>query len=1423
MFRVHRARINPEGPHAHSHHGFDQSLLDHQRFLHEHKRPWHEHEDLHMQRCYDKGIHPRTYMPSQLHQDDAWQPRRPTPNARGSYGNGQPMQRWPEEGNARQIPRHEPYTCNTSSYDVNGGQRWNDGNRHMFPGECVNPPMYPNFSQMHRVQEHDHHMHGKVREVSVTLVYQDSECISVFRDDSFRFYTTPRLWEQEHSIRHIAAIEHMNGGKIVDVFGNVYRALDWDEILNLTWEGRALFESIEELNTKRIRDLRAKENARESSLVDHHKVSMETHQNSSAEQSRQTNIKGSCCECGIDHLIRDCPESKQEPFETNLGKTKHKDQTNERLKHPETRSEWGLEHKNETEPFSGQQREMPTTETKQGGTKKTRQRGQRKNKKNIALQSEDMAELTESLSKTKLNETSEELKPSSVDKNGKTKAKNKESKRTDEYNSYTTLPIKRGNLEFIAILDSGASISIATRQIWEKWGKPTLKASAIALQFADGSVKQPIGLLENFKVQTCGIKYRHTFAVMDFSHKPEHEVILGRPFMRQFQMIEDWGFNYLYLRHNTDITRVYWKNHSHIKVKHMPTDDLYSLSSNNSDSESSILPSWVRGTKEQGGNMETKAKSKKKEKQKKTIEEKVLTVLMIGTVSYESARQTYQTSEGLHPSQTVSDNQTDLGNSPGTLETASKTHSQRSYDSNETQKDGNEEHGMYIEINIYLQNLILPVDACISDAQMPLNFMSFEIWKTLGKPELKPIDVKSQLSGFQIFLGTFATDIEINGQKRRCFFRVCNEGKMLEEVTLSQMWIQRGDAIFNQTNTQTQNKPEPKTIENPKTVIAEPKPIETNQIKSSEMTETVIIDPSHECLKYVGHCSECWQKHYPENCEKRQRPNVNYVEIILRSPEMLFIVYSLVEYDYDISIMTQNLWILLGQPKLLPLPAESVALKDLFLGVFTTPIRIFEQRCYVMLYVLKHNYPALAELVVSPESIPADVVLMPIGTTQKDIIKMSFLRQVRALEQSEHTRYQERRPQFPQQPQTSTPEQVKTQAIQTQNTPQPRPIAESRPIAKTKPLSIAKPQEPQIAKEQESHNQERLKTEQRLDVGVPMSAQMQVAQDVFVPKVVQKTMPTLMKTTVPPMLPPMPPTPYKQKATTVEAQARSSLKEDRASSSTTEKEQMIGLKNASTSQIADSIDNKVEHKQSNSKQSRQPPSYVQTHRRYVYIPKDQLPQRRPGENDKFVWVSSGISTANAERGYITTQKQTEAYATREKERWMPKKLVTAYALLSQALPILKKQQRKPSPKTDQQNHRKPYQKWHRRQGYRNSYQKHEDRWISKKLLQAQGYYKGQVHVWVPKRCQPKLYHKSNIIGKPTSLPTTRPKELVRDKSLSRTVEIKIWKPKTTAVRTTPRCLTIKERAALLCKVLKNDIHQDVTAHIFEHYKETVKI
>ncbi|RYA64238.1 hypothetical protein DD598_30215, partial [Enterobacter cloacae complex sp. 2DZ2F16B1] len=70
------------------------------------------------------------------------------------------------------------------------------------------------------------------------------------------------------------------------------------------------------------------------------------------------------------------------------------------------------------------------------------------------------------------------------------------------------------------------------------------------LQLANGHIERPLGLLEKVIVNSSGIEYQHTFSI-DFGKKLNYEIILGRPFMRQVQLIQDWGNNYLYLKPNS--------------------------------------------------------------------------------------------------------------------------------------------------------------------------------------------------------------------------------------------------------------------------------------------------------------------------------------------------------------------------------------------------------------------------------------------------------------------------------------------------------------------------------------------------------------------------------------------------------------------------------------------------------------------------------------------------------------------------------------------------------------------------------------------------------------------------------------------------------------------------------------------------------
>ena len=96
----------------------------------------------------------------------------------------------------------------------------------------------------------------------------------------------------------------------------------------------------------------------------------------------------------------------------------------------------------------------------------------------------------------------------------------------------TYLPVEYVNVKTMAILDSGAGVAIATKQIWSKWGKPALQKTRMRLQLADGYIEEPLGLLKNVVVTSCGIEYEHTFVVVDFDKKYAYDIILGTSSMR---------------------------------------------------------------------------------------------------------------------------------------------------------------------------------------------------------------------------------------------------------------------------------------------------------------------------------------------------------------------------------------------------------------------------------------------------------------------------------------------------------------------------------------------------------------------------------------------------------------------------------------------------------------------------------------------------------------------------------------------------------------------------------------------------------------------------------------------------------------------------------------------------------------------------
>ncbi|MCO5593602.1 hypothetical protein L7F22_047617 [Adiantum nelumboides] len=153
----------------------------------------------------------------------------------------------------------------------------------------------------------------------------------------------------------------------------------------------------------------------------------------------------------------------------------------------------------------------------------------------------------------------------------------------------TTLQVDYNRVKTIAILDSGAGVAIATKQIWDKWGRPALKKTRMKLQLADGYVEKPLSILEHIIVTLCGIDYEHTFTVVDFGKTKTFDVILGQPFMRQLKMIQDWGYDQIYLRHKKLVTKINMKDHSYRDVAKIPMQEFNTTTINGKE-----VPAWMQ-------------------------------------------------------------------------------------------------------------------------------------------------------------------------------------------------------------------------------------------------------------------------------------------------------------------------------------------------------------------------------------------------------------------------------------------------------------------------------------------------------------------------------------------------------------------------------------------------------------------------------------------------------------------------------------------------------------------------------------------------------------------------------------------------------------------------------------------------------------
>ncbi|XP_073152752.1 uncharacterized protein [Henckelia pumila] len=130
--------------------------------------------------------------------------------------------------------------------------------------------------------------------------------------------------------------------------------------------------------------------------------------------------------------------------------------------------------------------------------------------------------------------------------------KNKLPTKSQDPGSFS-IPCHIGSLSFDNVLcDLGSSINLMSHALAKKLGICNTEPVSISLKFADGSIKYPMGVVENVLVNIDKFIYLVDFVILDMDENFEVLLILGRPFLAMNRALVDVKKRELVLRLNDE-------------------------------------------------------------------------------------------------------------------------------------------------------------------------------------------------------------------------------------------------------------------------------------------------------------------------------------------------------------------------------------------------------------------------------------------------------------------------------------------------------------------------------------------------------------------------------------------------------------------------------------------------------------------------------------------------------------------------------------------------------------------------------------------------------------------------------------------------------------------------------------------------------
>ena len=95
------------------------------------------------------------------------------------------------------------------------------------------------------------------------------------------------------------------------------------------------------------------------------------------------------------------------------------------------------------------------------------------------------------------------------------------------------------------LVDGGSGLNILPEHTMKKLDFSLTSSSPFIINMANQTPVVPLGMIKGCKISTGGENYVVTFHVSKMhSHKDTFSILLGRPWLRMSDAIEDWGGAY---------------------------------------------------------------------------------------------------------------------------------------------------------------------------------------------------------------------------------------------------------------------------------------------------------------------------------------------------------------------------------------------------------------------------------------------------------------------------------------------------------------------------------------------------------------------------------------------------------------------------------------------------------------------------------------------------------------------------------------------------------------------------------------------------------------------------------------------------------------------------------------------------------------